>query len=319
VSAGPERIAEYAQPGLRPTLAVASNPRRIKVGFAKTSRQAMGQELDLENLNVYDPFTDTGTSPLSSVTPFTHPGNPAYGVSRAATTLQSQIFLDARTPLPFGLNKQGLATKTGDIDRQLWPSKFENISVPIATTLSNGNIVLAFRSGGDRGQLTLGVVTPQGIPQGDLTVVRVDAERLGVPSVTHVDSRILVAFDATLQQVGGSSTGNLFIAVSTAPALPDDAKRLALEDPAPTAPFALGLPNGHVLVQWTSGPLGAQRIVAQVFDSKLTAISPSIAVSPTAKDAHSGVTALSGDRALTVYMVRSGENHELWATSLSCR
>lgn len=318
ISAGPERVAEWAQPGIRPIAALTANPTRVKVGFAKTTRQAYGQEIDTETLEVYEPFTEVGSSPLSSVVPFTHTGSTPFGVSRAATTLQSQVLIDARVPFPVGLNQQGLATKAGSTDTQLWPSKFENISVPSVATQRDGSFVLAFRAGGERGELTLGLLTPSGVPRGNLSVVRVPAERLGVPSVTSSDTQLLVALDGDTSATSRAESG-VFVAVSTFPKLPTEAKRLSSSDPTATSPVAVALKDDHLLVQWTTGAVGRQQIVAQVYDSALAAVSAPITLSPSAKDAHSAVTVFNGERALSVYMVRSGENHELWATSLSCK
>ena len=41
-------------------------------------------------------------------------------------------------------------------------------------------------------------------------------------------------------------------------------------------------------------------------------------VSPNDKDAYNGELFISNDDVVITYMVRSGSNHELWATRLSC-
>ncbi len=313
VSAGPTRVGEWAQPKIRPFMRVVSSG--VAVGFGKTSRYALGLTLNPENLEVSAPFSDYATSPIASVVPMEVNGQVEFAVSRAASTLQSQLMLEASPPFPVGMTQDGFASRTGSVDEVLWSTDFDHISIPSVVRMNDGTFVVAFRSGGGRGNISMGVITPNGKAKGDLHAVDNSASRVGVPAVTTDGQRLLVAFDSGPKH----HPNGLFVGVSRAPAMPASAKSVLESEDGAASPTAIGLARDHVLLQWTRGAPGRQNVVAQVYSPQLVPASPEISVSPTAKDAHSGVVIGTGSGALSVYMVRNGENHELWASTLTCR
>jgi hypothetical protein len=161
----------------------------------------------------------------------------------------------------------------------------------------------------------LGKVSEGGEAIGDLTKLELPAARVGEPSLAVGEEHILVAVD------GGPDTnlGQVFVGVAERPALPTSAKRVTGIEAVAVAPSITALPKGGFFLQWTEGPVGSQRVHGRVFDANLDARGETFVLSPPGSDAHHGVSTQVGDRVLTVYFVRlPTNNHELWATALSC-
>jgi hypothetical protein len=59
--------------------------------------------------------------------------------------------------------------------------------------------------------------------------------------------------------------------------------------------------------------------VGRAFDGNLKPQGEVQTLSQAGADAHHSVSTLIGDRLISVYFVRVGNNHELWARSLVCR
>lgn len=318
MSAGPSRIGEWVQPKLRPLLRSYWLPggARVAAGYAKTSRYALGVSLNPENLAVEELFSNYESSPLASVTPLWQDAQLGFRASRAASTLQSQLAIDSPTPFAFGLSKAGFAVRQQDavVDQVLWPSTWENISIPSAADLGDGRFAVAFRAGGKRGEIQIATLDQTGKGLSAPQTVATEAARVGAPVLTSAQGKLMLAFDA------GPTTPrtSIFVGISTLPALPTTVRRVLNSDGGCSAPSISALPNKDTLIQWTIGSPGKQRVVAQIYDDQLAAVSPELSVSPSAKDAHSGTLTVLGSQFLSVYMVRNGENHELWATTFSC-
>jgi hypothetical protein len=236
--------------------------------------------------------------------------------SRAASTLQSAIFVPAKRPFAFGQNREGLSVRReGELqDEVIWKPQWETITVPASARLDEQSHVIALRAGGERGSIMVGKVSEAGRALGELQELIVDAQRVGTPTLTISSNKALVAFEA----LGRDQARKVYVAAGTLPNLPSMPVSFLSTPEAISAPSALALRDGSFVLAYTVGPLGNQHVTAQVFDSKRQPVGPELSLSPSGKDAYNAELALDGDRVVALYMVRQGNNNELWAVPLDC-
>jgi hypothetical protein len=315
VSAQPTRLFDFAKPEVKPVWGEPSGTSGISLGFAQTSRLALGLLVSPANLSGTILARQDDPSPMLSVVPSMRAGQPEFLVERAASRLQTARAVGATEPFAIGLRGKTIGARVDKQDRDLWPSPRETLSVPEVARLDESSHVVAVRGGGQRGAVLLGKVSEQGQAIGDLAPLQVDAARVGEPSLGVGEKHILVAID------GGpnSELGQLFVGQAERPALPKSAKRVSGVTEVASVPTITALPSGGFFLQWTEGPLGGQRIRGRVFDASFEARGETFTLSEPGADAHHGVTTRVGERLLAVYFVRlPSNNHELWANALTC-
>lgn len=311
----PARIFDFAKPEVKPVWGEGADAARVPLGFAQTSRLALGLTVSAANLSSSVVARSDDPSPMLSVVPRATGGEPEFLIERAASRLQTARAVPAREPFAIGLRGKTIAARVDKQDRDLWPSPWETLSVPEVTRLDETTHVVAVRGGGQRGSILLGKVSERGEAQGDLVALELQAARVGEPALAVGAKQVLVATD------GGPDheLGQLFVGLSPREELPKSAERVAAVSAPASAPSITALPSGGFFLQWTEGPLGNQRIRGRVFDANLDARGETFTLSPSGADAHHGVSTWVGDRILTAYFVRlPNNNHELWAGVLGC-
>lgn len=317
VAQGPTRIAEWAHPKIRPVLAELPDSQELAMGYAQTSRFAVGVRVNPSTLEVEKTFSDYNKSPLLSVVPMIMDTPLTFRPSRAASTLQSAIAIDATTPFAFGLSQNGLAIRrdTDLVDEVLWSTDWETINVPSTVRVDAQTHAVAFRAGGERGSLLVGKISEQGKPLGKLVDVPAPDERVGIPSITAGEQALLLAFssgDARLKE-------NLYVARSSKTELPVEPQLVLTLDSGASAPQLVELSAGGYLLQYTEGKRGEQRVVARVLQPNLQLHGSALVLSKPEQDGHQGVLYERGNDVFGFYMARVAQNHELWATHVRCR
>lgn len=318
VTTTPIAIAGWAHVGVRPLLAKAPGVNRVAVGYAQTSKLAVGLVLDHKTLNAEKPFSNYQNSPLLSVTPVTQAMGQqlSFLESRAASTLQSAVYVPAKTPFAIGHNGVGVAIRReGEGDEVLWKPQWETINVPATARLDDDTHILVIRAGGERGSILMAKMTEAGQPKGELQELAPGVSGLGLPSVAVSHERVVVSFDGSPR---GEEQDHVYLASWARSELAGKAQPVLSFDEPVEAVAAAALPNGFHLVQYTLGALTKQRVLARVISADGKPVGNPVLVSPEGKDAYAGEMMQAGDDALVVYMVRSGSNHELWATRLTC-
>ncbi|HEX2735915.1 MAG TPA: hypothetical protein VHM70_30150 [Polyangiaceae bacterium] len=314
----PLPVAGWIYPNVRPILARAPGANSLLVGYAQTTRMASGLIVDTVSLNSQKPYQSQGNSPLLSVAPVTQAlGQQAsFLESRAASTLQSAVFVSAKRPFALGSTHDGLAIRReGELqDTVVWKPQWDTFSVPLVTRLDEHTNAVVLRGGGERGSILVGKIDDDARPLGELQELVVDAPRLGTPSLGITSRRVLVAVDAAARD----GTRKLYLASAEAPRVPVLAEALPITDDNPTYPGAVALRDGSVLVTYTRGQVGSQSVAARLFGPKRQPLGGTIEISPKDKDAFNAELALDGDRVVILFVVRQGNNSELWATSLNC-
>jgi hypothetical protein len=311
------QVSEFAHAQVRPAFSSAGQTK-LALGFAQTGRIASGLTLDAESLAIDRLYTDNQTSPLWSVTPVVSGSNPAdvkFRVSRAASTLRSTVTLATVPPLFFGLNREGLAVR-GDadlIDRLVWKSEWDTISIPDVAALAQGVSLVTLRAGGERGKILLGKVSPTGQAIGELSTLTTGSVRIEAPSLLVTEKQILVTYAAGDKPL----RDKVFIATSSHSSLPTTPKEV-FQAEGVVAPTLARVGDVFAL-QYTRGVAGKQEVVTTVLDSSLERQSEPLVVSPVGRDAYDGVIVNQGGALLSVYFVRQEFGHELWASKLVCK
>jgi hypothetical protein len=318
VTATPVAVAGWAHAGVKPVLAKAPGVNRVAVGYAQTSKIAVGLILDVTTLNAEKPFSNYQNSPLLSVVPATTAMGQqiSFYESRAASTLQSAVFVPASTPYAVGLSNGAVAVRRLDeADVVIWKPQWETINVPSTVRLDATTHGVALRAGGERGSILLGKLSETGEALGELQEVAPGTTRLGEPSILAAAGKVVVAFDGAPR---GEQSEHIYLAVADAPKLPTNAQSVLTFEDDVSAVSGAAVQDGAFLVQYTRGAVGEQRVFGQVLDKELHPVDEPMEISPPGKDAYNGELFYDGEHVVAVYLVRNGLNHEFWATGLRC-
>ena len=85
------------------------------------------------------------------------------------------------------------------------------------------------------------------------------------------------------------------------------------------APAAAALRDRGWLLQWTERVASGHVVKVRVVDDELAPVGDAVSVSPQGADAGQGRVWVEGDRAVSFFLVSTGESHELWAAPISCK
>lgn len=317
---GPARLGEFAKADLRPGVAALASGK-IAVGYGQTSRYAMGLVVDPKNLTTEKTFSDYQNSPLLSVTPRVTGSAAEFLLERAASPLQSARTIPATPPFTLGVYHGTLSVRAdkGQNAETIWNSPFETFSVPEVVRVTAKHHATATRGGGERGAVLVGTLQENGKPLGALSKVASAAERVGEPSLAisppgSKSPQLLVGFSGGAQ----SSRESLYVARSVPPALPQNAQPLPIEGAPLGDPSVGALSDGSFVVQWSEGTPGRQSVNVALFHEDLTLVGSPIRVSGSGVDARDGTIFVGQDSVLSLYMVRNGQNNEMWAAVLKC-
>jgi hypothetical protein len=309
------QLSEFAHAQVRPAFASVGQSK-LALGFAQTGRIASGITLDSESLAISRLYSDNQTSPLWSVTPVVAGADVKFRVSRAASTLRSTVTLPTEPPLYFGLNREGLAVR-GDadlIDRSVWKSEWDTISMPDVAALEQGTTLVTLRAGGERGKILLGKVSPTGQAIGELASLATGSARIEAPSSLVTEKQILLTYAAGDKPV----RDKVFIAASNRPSLPSAPKEILTADQGVVTP-TLARAGDVFALQYTRGIAGKQEVVTTILGADLQPHGESLLVSPVGRDAYDGLIVNQGGSLLSIYFVRQEFGHELWMSKLVCK
>jgi hypothetical protein len=227
------------------------------------------------------------------------------------------VSLPTTPPLFFGLNREGLAVR-GDadlVDRLVWKSDWDTISVPDVAASEQGVTVVTFRAGGERGKIVIGKISPQGQPLGDLQPIDSGSYRIEPPSLLVTDRQVVVTYAA-----GDKPTRDkLFVATSASSELPTNPKEVLRMEQGIMSPSLASVPGGAYAAQYTFGVAGKQQVATLVLSNSLEPRGEPLIVSPEGRDAYEGLAVGRGHSLFSFYFVRQEFGHELWLTRLTCK
>src|SRR5690606_16573704 len=143
-------------------------------------------------------FSNHQNSPLLSVAPVTSAMGQQleFLESRAASTLQSAVFVPAKTPYAFGLSSGGLAVRhdlqQGDLGRH--KREWETINVPTIVQLGSELFGAVLRAGGERGDILQLTLDGSGNLPRKPFALDDKAYKVGLPAASVTNDEVLVAF-----------------------------------------------------------------------------------------------------------------------------
>jgi len=318
----PKRIVGAIVQGVPPYLSRIPGSARIALGFATATTRAAGLTLDSQSLDVARTFDQVGRTPIVGVVPVIGSGKLSYAVDREDAPLKFARTVDARPPFSVGMTDEGFSRAAGKGKPELvWPGDgAEKITeVRVASVESIGH-ALTFRRGGQSGKVLAGWLMPDGQKKTDLTALETGQPFVGTPMVAANDAAIVVAYATR-----ATADAKWQVELASAPhgELPAKPRRLAIPAGGPggeaISPAAVGLPKGRWFVQWTEGTSGQRQVRGQILDRDLSPLGEAIGLSPADKNSGQGTLFMQGDQVISLFLVSTGQTHELWATSLSCK
>lgn len=311
--------------------------QRLLLGFAAGATEAVGLTVDPLTLDAAQAFSEKGEAKLSSVVPL--PGGKGKAPAFVTSRIDGESLGGSALQLGGGLTrivstKRGVEAGQGASTAVLWPElSGAETTPPRAEVLGDGGAALVLRRGGRSGEVVVGLLGRDGRAAGQMTKITTDAHEFGTPAVAASDREILVSF-ATRK----TPTAPWRIELARAPLGQRPAASRAFvpadlpEKNNMISPTAAALPGGGWLLQWTEGGAeGKYRVRLQTLDATLAPVGAPITVGPDGANAGQGaawagmgIDTISGLRAVTkravsFYVVRTGQGSELWATALECR
>ncbi len=301
---------------------IASTPggSRVAVGVAASQTSALGLLVDPDTLSVARAFARNSSKPLLGVVPTTASGKIGFAVTRTDAPLAYARWVDHRPIFMLGMSDSGFARVVGSGQPELiWPggAKDRITEIRIATT-PNGDHAVAFRRGGQSGQVLVGWLGAGGERKSALSPVS-GGRFLGTPMVAGNGKGILVAFAARDSR---QDHWGVRLAAAQNGELPARAQDFAIPPGGPgieaISPAAAGLEGGRWLLQWTEGSTGEHDVRLQVLGSDLAPMGDAITVSPKEANAGQGVVWVRGRKAISLFLVSKGKRLELWGAALTC-
>lgn len=313
------RLAPAIMPSIAPVTAALSSGSKFAVGYASSGREAEGITIDPSSLAVERPFRQKTAHDIAAVVPLARGGNLTFTIDEEESGFRSPRSLDSRSRLILGWTDQGLAKRQGAGDpTTIWPSPSDKVTDPRVAALVSGGYAVTVRRGGQGGAVLVGLIDEMGDKKSALTEVG-SKPQVGTPAIAASDRGVIVAF-------AGRPTDDSYwtLQVGTAPpgSTPTSAQSFATPPGGLGAdaisPAIEGLPNDRWLLQWTEGAAGRRQVRIQTLGFDLVPVGDPINLSAEEANAGQGVVMVQGEKALSLFLVRRGNTHELWGATLSC-
>jgi hypothetical protein len=289
------------------------------VGYAETTRVAGGITLDpiaLEPKRVFDQKVSTN---LLGVVPITQ-GALGFEPDLDEGDLNPKRTLDTKPRIRLGVTSAGFSRQEGNEESStIWPGSADKEATdPRVAALPGGGYAVTLRRGGISGSVLVGLLDKDGRRASDLLVIG-SKPQVGTPNVAANAQGVLVAF-------AGRPSNDAYWKLQLAKSTLGEVPRSASSFPSPPggpggdeiSPVAVGLERGGWLLQWTEGPAGRRQVRVQTVGFDLIPVGDPITVSPEQANAGQGVVMVREGKALSLFLVKQGKNHELWGASLIC-
>ncbi len=314
------RLASSILRSIPPYIASTPDGSRVAVGVAASRTSALGLLVGPTTLSVARAFARNGHSPLLGVVPTTASGKIGFAVTRSDGPLGFARTVDAKPPFMLGMSDTGLARVVGSGQPQvLWPGGTgEHMTEIRVATTPAGEHAVAFRRGGQSGQVLVGWLGPDGARKSALSPVS-GGRFLGTPMVAANKKSILVVFASRDDR---QAEWGVRLAAAPNGEAPSGSQDFAIPAGGPgdeaISPAAAGLGDDHWLLQWTEGSRGHHEVRVQPLGADLAPAGPPITVSPKEANAGQGVVWVRGGKAISLFLITQGRRLELWGAALSC-
>jgi len=314
------RLARSILRSIPPYIASTPDGSRVAIGVAASRTSALGLLVGPSTLSVARAFARNSHNPLLGVVPTTASGKIGFAVTRSDGPLGFARTVDAKPRFVLGMSDAGFARVVGNGQPEvLWPGGTGErmTEIRVATTPS-GEHAVAFRRGGQTGQVLVGWLGPGGARKSPLSSVS-GGRFLGTPMVAANKKNILVVFAS---RDDGQAGWGVRLATAANGKAPSGSQEFAIPAGGPgdqaISPAAAGLDDDHWLLQWTEGSRGHHEVRVQPLHADLAPAGPPITVSPKEANAGQGVVWVRGGKAISLFLITQGRRLELWGAALSC-
>lgn len=289
------------------------------VGYAETTRVGGGITIDPILLEPKRVFDQKVSANILGVVPITQ-GALGFEPDLDEGELNPKRTLDTKPRIRVGVTPLGFSRQEGNEESStIWPGSADKEATdPRLAALPGGGYAVTLRRGGISGSVLVGLLDKDGRRASDLLVIG-SKPQVGTPNVAANSEGVLVAF-------AGRPSNDAYWKLQLAKSKLGEVPRSASSFPSPPggpggdeiSPVAVGLEHGGWLLQWTEGPAGRRQVRVQTVGFDLVPVGDPITVSPEQANAGQGVVMVREGKALSLFLVKQGKNHELWGASLIC-
>lgn len=305
--------------GKIPLEVAAAGKDRVAVAFASSPSEAKVVVLGAETLEKHQEKRQPSKAPVAGARPLVRGDAVELVLDGEEPNLRGARSILGDKPLRIGAAHSGIARSAGDGEPEVvWPlAEKELTPMRVESDEATGHFV-ALRSGGQGGKVLAGWLAHDGSKKTELLSPELGVHAVGTPAPALGPTATLLLVAA---KPSAASDWQLFAGKGPLGRVPAKLAPLALGDDSAVriSPAAFGLPSGGWLLQWTEGPDGAHVVKVQELGAELDPIGSALRVSPEGSDSGQGRVWSDGTRAVSFFLVSTGESHELWAAPFSCR
>jgi hypothetical protein len=300
--------------------------KRVAVGFAESATTAAGITVDPLDLSVQFPYREVQDKKILSVVPQILKDSLSFVTVREGIQLSQARALTLDHQLLFGVMTAGLSRMlAGQSPETVWPLDAKTvITDPRIVSISGLGHAVTYREGGQNGEIKLGLLTTTGQSLSTPVTVPSPVSILGTPTIAASTTsahhpQLLLTFAGRNTETESWSIYLSLVGWSKPPKI---AQAFSLPDGGPGAdaisPSVTAISDGHWLLQWSEGPTGQRQIRVQLLDGSLRPVGKAHTVSPANTNSGQGLLWVDGNRAVSFFVVSTGKQTELWASSLVC-
>jgi hypothetical protein len=326
ISRTAERVSPRVFMSVTPITLESSFRKRVAVGFAESATTAAGITVDPLDLSVQFPYREVQDKKILSVVPQILKDSLSFVTVREGIQLSQARALTLEHQFIFGVMTAGLSRMlAGQSPETVWPLDAKTvITDPRIVSISGLGHAVTYREGGQNGEIKLGLLTTTGQSLSTPTTVPSPVSILGTPTIaasttsTH-HPQLLLTFAGRNTE---TEFWSIYLSIVAWDKPPKTAHVFSLPDGGPGAdaisPSATAFLDGHWLLQWSEGPTGQRQIRVQLLDGNLRPVGKAHTVSPANTNSGQGLLWVDGNRAVSFFVVSTGKQTELWASSLVC-
>jgi hypothetical protein len=302
-------------------IAISAFQSGLGVGFAETRSLARAAVLNPETLAVEQQKGANSAAAVVGSSAFERDGQLDLIVDVDDGRLRLARTFAPSSSLKIGLAQDGIATldHTGQ-RRTIWKSDANaEYTLPRVDGSATRGHFVALRRGGLGGKLLGGWLAPDGTARSELTIIEVQSAQVGTPTAAVGASGVLMAAAA---RTSDQEPWEVMVGTASQGKAPEQLKALAFVRSPETqrmSPAAAALPDGRWALQFTERTASGHVVRLALLDSKLEPLTDPVTVSPEAAESGQGELWASGDRVVSLYLVKAGAGHELWGSVIACK
>ncbi|AUX25947.1 hypothetical protein SOCEGT47_065000 [Sorangium cellulosum] len=316
VARQPQRWAPLVAKSV-PFEVTATREGKLVIGYARSSREAIGLEIDPATGKQSERFSNKEAAAIVSISPV----EDRFSVLTAAQrSIRSPVHVPGPRPFVLGLADGAVvaADSPEAAPSRLWPVQGdEALEAPRALAAGPAGYAVTFRR---ERAVWAGWLDAERRPVGELARVLGSGGAVGKPSLGWNGRELAVVFaDRPAEgrweiRAGRAASGSV----------PGSTEVIPLPTGGPGgdafAPDIAGLGDGRWLLVWTEGPPGSRAMRAQTLAGSFAPIGDPIALSPPAGNFGQGVLAVSPrtGHVGVVFLSKPAATYELWGVVLQC-